>query len=60
MFGKIVNKQGENIDYTLHAGNSQGREVVVIGHGVTGNKDRPFLVDLADSIASSGIHVLRF
>ena len=60
MFGTIVNKQGENIDYTLHAGNSQGREVVVIGHGVTGNKDRPFLVDLADRIASSGIHVLRF
>jgi alpha/beta superfamily hydrolase len=60
MFGKIVKKEGENIDYTLHPGNDQGREVVVIGHGVTGNKDRPFLVELATAIAKTGIHVLRF
>jgi len=60
MVGTIVNKEGENIDYTLHVGDDQMREMVVIGHGVTGNKDRPFLVELANNIASTGMNALRF
>ena len=34
--------------------------MVVIGHGVTGNKDRPLVVALAEKLAASGIHALRF
>ena len=30
------------------------------GHGVTGNKDRPFVVALAEGLAAAGIHALRF
>ena len=60
MLGKIVNRDGENIDYTLHSGDDQVKEIVVIGHGVTGNKDRPFVIELANAIAKTGIHVLDF
>ena len=34
--------------------------IVVIGHGVTGNKDRPALVALAEGLANAGISALRF
>ncbi|HYE31068.1 MAG TPA: alpha/beta fold hydrolase [Methylomirabilota bacterium] len=60
MFGDIRNKQGERLDYTFHqAANKDGKCIVVIGHGVTGNKDRPFVVALAEAFAKAGIHALR-
>ena len=58
MFGEIRNGQGERLDYTFHEG--QGDRIVVIGHGVTGNKDRPALVALAEGLAAAGISALRF
>ena len=60
MFGEIRNSQGENLDYTFHEGADHASRLVVIGHGVTGNKDRPFVVALAESLANDGIPVLRF
>jgi pimeloyl-ACP methyl ester carboxylesterase len=33
---------------------------VVIGHGVTGNKDRPFVVSIEESLAKAGTNALRF
>ena len=55
---EIRNNSGEKIDYTF---NDSGSEtVVIIGHGVTGNKDRPLVVALAEGLASAGISVLRF
>lgn len=60
MFAAIKNSVGEKIDYTFHAGSEKARQIVVIGHGVTGNKDRPFLVALADGLSNAGIPVLRF
>ena len=67
MFGEIRNEHGELLDYTFHegeleyTGNEDNRNhIVVIGHGVTGNKDRPFLVHLAENLAEAGISVLRF
>lgn len=33
---------------------------MVIGHGVTGNKDRPALIVLAEGLAAAGISALRF
>jgi len=58
MFGEIRNEQGERLDYTYHKGNDN--RIVVIGHGVTGNKDRPALIALAEGLADAGISVLRF
>ena len=60
MFGNIKNASGENLDYTFHAGNKSSQHIVVLGHGVTGNKDRPFLVELADNLSNAGIPTIRF
>ena len=60
MFGEIRNKNGEKLDYTFHCGNPESKHIVVLGHGVTGNKDRPFLVALAQALEAKGINVLRF
>lgn len=59
MFNVIRNSQGEKIDYAYHAGNKDSRQLVIIGHGVTGNKDRPFIVALAKALAGAGIPSLR-
>lgn len=56
----IRNSQGESIDYTFHSGKTGAKRLLVIGHGVTGNKDRPFVVALASALADAGIPVLRF
>ena len=58
MFGEIKNGHGERLDYSFHGG--EGDRIVVIGHGVTGNKDRPALVALAEGLAEAGISALRF
>lgn len=54
----IRNNSGEKIDYSFH--DSESETVVIIGHGVTGNKDRPLVVALGEGIVASGISVLRF
>jgi dipeptidyl aminopeptidase/acylaminoacyl peptidase len=59
MVTELKNGQGERIDFTYHHGRQGARELVVIGHGVTGNKDRPFVVALADGLAKAGIPALR-
>lgn len=60
MFGAIRNGQGERLDYSFHAGEKDSRNIVLLGHGVTGNKDRPFVVALARGLAGAGIAALRF
>ncbi|MDP6698270.1 MAG: alpha/beta fold hydrolase [Candidatus Latescibacteria bacterium] len=60
MFGEISNASGELLDYSFHAGVEGSRRIAVLGHGVTGNKDRPFVVALAEGLAAAGIHALRF
>lgn len=59
MFGEIRNQQGERIDYTFHEGAPGTKSLVVLGHGVTGNKDRPFVVALAEGLAKAGVNALR-
>jgi uncharacterized protein len=59
MTGEIRNPQGERLDYSFHRGDANSKKVVVIGHGVTGNKDRPFVAALADGLALSGFNALR-
>ena len=58
MSTEIRNKVGEKIDYTFHDAGSD--RVVVIGHGVTGNKDRPLVLALAEGLSAAGISALRF
>jgi uncharacterized protein len=60
MISQIKNAQGEAIDFTLHSASPDSRQIVVIGHGVTGNKDRPFVLALATALAHAGINSLRF
>ena len=60
MVTEICNAQGERLDFTYHHGRQGAREIVLIGHGVTGNKDRPFVVGLAEGLANAGIPALRF
>src|SRR6187551_643580 len=55
----IRNRAGERLDFEYHPGAEGAGPVVVIGHGVTGHKDRPFLVALAEGLAASGIAALR-
>jgi fermentation-respiration switch protein FrsA (DUF1100 family) len=59
MRNEIRNAHGERLDYTYHAGEREDGPVVVIGHGVTGHKDRPFLIALAEGLAAGGIAALR-
>ena len=57
---EIRNRHGERLDYIYHPGAAEISTLVVLGHGVTGNKDRPVLVELANLLARTGIHALRF
>lgn len=61
MQGDVRNSHGERLDYTYHqaAGSSGRGPLVVIGHGVTGNKDRPFVVTLAQGLAAAGVDAVR-
>ena len=56
----ITNSHGERLDYTFHDPGKKSLDILIIGHGVTGNKDRPFIVALAEAIAEEGMAVLRF
>jgi fermentation-respiration switch protein FrsA (DUF1100 family) len=55
----IRNRAGERIDYTHHPGATIDGPIVVIGHGVTAHKDRPFLIALAEGLSRAGIAALR-
>ena len=59
MIEEITNRHGERIDHSYGSGAEGSRELVVIGHGVTANKDRPFLVALAEALTAAGIPSLR-
>lgn len=60
MVKEIRNAQGERLDFTYHPASNESADIVVLGHGVTGNKDRPFIVALAEGLARAGISALRF
>lgn len=57
---EIRNRHGERLDFTWQPGAAELSTVVVLGHGVTGNQDRPLLIELASLLAQTGIHALRF
>ena len=55
---EIRNRAGERIDHTFHA-SARTDALVILGHGLTGNKDRPQLVALAEGLAARGWPCLR-
>ena len=57
---EIRNAQGDKINYTFHSGGDAASATMLIGHGVTGNKDRAHLVALAEGLAAAGVNALRF
>ncbi len=60
MFGEIRNVHDEQLDYAFHPGEKGSKNIVILGHGVTGNKDRPFITALAEGLANKAIPALRF
>ena len=58
--GVIRNASGERLDHTFVAGRPGRQDVVVIVHGVTGQRDRPWARDLAAALTASGIAVVQF
>ncbi len=52
------NRLGEKLDTAFHPGTRDG-VLVVMAHGVTGNKDRPLLIALAEGLAARGWPCLR-
>lgn len=57
---EIVNSSKEVLDFEFHGDPSDTTLLVIIGHGVTGNKDRPWAVALAEALEKEGINALRF
>lgn len=55
---EILNSHGERLDHRFHPGNKRGH-LVILGHGVTGNKDRPLMVALAQGLSAKGWPCLR-
>jgi uncharacterized protein len=54
----IKNPSGERLDLFFHPG-SRRESLVILGHGVTGNKDRPLLVALAKGLSALGWPCMR-
>lgn len=48
---EMKNRQGERIDHSFYPG-SRSKALVILGHGVTGNKDRPLLIALAKELSN--------
>ncbi|MEO0415702.1 MAG: alpha/beta hydrolase [Verrucomicrobiota bacterium] len=57
---EIVNTAKEVLDYEFHGDPTDTSLLVIIGHGVTGDKDRPWAVGLAEGLAAAGFNALRF
>ena len=54
----FTNRHGEKLDTSFHPG---AREdcLILLGHGVTGDKDRPLVVAVAEGLAAAGWPCLR-
>ena len=55
----LTNQAGERLDHHLTPGDPERRALVVIGHGVTGQHDRPYLNSLAEGLAARGVAALQ-
>lgn len=60
MFGAIRNKAGEKLDLVFSSGAARSQYLVILGHGVTANKDRSWALSLAKGLDELGFATLRF
>jgi len=58
MSSQFCNSHDERIDHVFHPG-SRRDCLVILGHGVTGDKDRPLLVAVAEGLSARGWPCLR-
>lgn len=58
MITYIKNAAGERLDHEFHPGERKDA-LVILGHGLTGNKDRPLLVAIAEGLSARGWPCLR-
>jgi pimeloyl-ACP methyl ester carboxylesterase len=58
MSSQFCNSHGEQIDHVFHPG-SRRECLVILAHGVTGDKDRPLLVAVAEGLSARGWPCLR-
>ncbi len=54
----IKNPSGERLDIAFHPG-SRRETLVILGHGLTGNKDRPLLAGIARGLSERGWPCMR-
>ncbi len=54
----FTNRQGEKLDTSFHPGTREGC-LILLGHGVTGDKDRPLVMAVAEGLAAKGWPCLR-
>jgi alpha/beta superfamily hydrolase len=55
----VRNGRGQRVDLALHPAPG-ANTVALIAHGITSNKDRPYLVAVAEAAAGAGVAALRF
>lgn len=61
MAATITNSSGEEIDYERLDGDGRFSDwIVLLGHGVTGNRDRPVIADTANALNQAGFTALAF
>jgi alpha/beta superfamily hydrolase len=63
MIDIITNRFKEKIDYTFEPGIAETKIndwIIILGHGVTGNKERPLITDTARALNAAGYDTLRF
>ena len=60
MNATVTNPSGETLDYRFHGDPEDKSRLVLIGHGVTGNLDRPWAEGLSDALAAAGYPAVRF
>lgn len=55
---QLTNRKGQRLDATYHPATRPGA-LAILGHGVTGNKDRPLMVGVANELARRGLSCVR-
>jgi uncharacterized protein len=58
MSSSFCNSHDERIDHVFHPG-ARRDSLVILGHGVTGDKDRPLLLAVAEGLSARGWPCLR-
>ena len=56
---ELRNRHGERLAFSFTPGAPEGQDLVVLGHGVTSDKDRPWSEGLAAALAQHGFASLR-